>query len=126
MTNCASPEYLQQYGLPQTINCLSQQRLVHYQPTGAPACQGFEVFDGEQSHWYPMLGAVTVNNTEAYREACIAGLGIIQVLTNGIHSLLAAGKLVEIQPAYRARPMPISLLYPQRCHLPQRVRIVMD
>lgn len=36
------------------------------------------------------------------------------------------GRLVEILPKLRARPMPISILYPHRRQLSRRVRVFMD
>jgi DNA-binding transcriptional LysR family regulator len=55
---------------------------------------------------------LTVNSTETYQAACLAGLGIIQVPRVGVRDLLRAKKLIEILPQYRAEPMPVSLIYP--------------
>ena len=57
---------------------------------------------------------MTVNSTETYQAACIAGLGIIQVPRVGVRDALRTKKLVEILPQYRAEPMPVSLIYPRR------------
>jgi DNA-binding transcriptional LysR family regulator len=37
-----------------------------------------------------------------------------------------AGRLVEILPAWRAAPMPVSLIYPNRRHQPRRVQVFMQ
>ena len=73
----------------------------------------------------PMPGALTVNNTEAYMAACQAGLGIIQVPAAAVAAQIAAGTLVEILPQFRPAPMPVSLLYANRRHLPKRVQVFM-
>ncbi len=39
---------------------------------------------------------------------------------------LESGHLVEVMPRFRARPMPVSILYPHRRHLSRRVRVFMD
>jgi DNA-binding transcriptional LysR family regulator len=71
-------------------------------------------------------GAVTVNSTETYSSACLAGLGIIQVPLTGARNALASGKLVSILPQFRAPPMPVSLVYPHRLNLSRRAKLFMD
>ncbi|MNV91488.1 hypothetical protein D3C71_1859860 [compost metagenome] len=44
----------------------------------------------------------------------------------GARQALAAGTLVEILPGLQAEPMPVTLLYAQRRHLPRRVAAFMD
>ena len=44
----------------------------------------------------------------------------------GARVALAAGTLVEVLPACVAEPMPVTLLYAQRRHLPRRVAAFMD
>jgi DNA-binding transcriptional LysR family regulator len=39
---------------------------------------------------------------------------------------LASGQLVEVLPQHRAAPMPVSLLYAHRRHLPKRVQVFMQ
>jgi DNA-binding transcriptional LysR family regulator len=73
-----------------------------------------------------MQGAVTVNNAVAYVEACLAGLGIIQVPVVGMGDLLVQGKLTQLLPQHVPLPMPLTLLYANRRNLSKRVRVVMD
>ena len=61
--------------------------------------------------WVKSGGILTVNSTETYQAACIAGLGIIQVPRTGVREALRAGELIEILPQYRAEPLPVSLIY---------------
>ncbi|MDU4091857.1 MAG: LysR family transcriptional regulator [Pantoea sp.] len=126
MVNCASPSYLMRFGMPLRLEELAQHAMVHYsqQFGGAPA--GFEFYDGQRSHVIQTGGALTVNSTQAYRHACIAGLGIIQAPRHGVQPLLENQQLVEVLPGFRARPMPISLLWPHRRNLAQRVRVFME
>ena len=73
-----------------------------------------------------MRGQVTVNNAEAYVAAAIAGLGLIQTPRSSLEEELRSGRLVEVLPRLRARPMPVSILYPHRRQLSRRVRVFMD
>ena len=129
MRNCASPAYLAQFGTPRHPDELVNHRLVHYVPVLGGRDPGFEYIDpadGKSIRYVAMPGALTVNNSDAYYAACLAGLGIIQVPGAGMSSELASGRLVEILPDYSAAPMPVSLLYANRRHQPKRVQAFMN
>ena len=123
--NCASRSYLKQYGTPKKLEDLADHRLIHYAQTLGARPQGFEYVSTQGNTLYvPMPGVLTVNNSDAYREACIAGLGIIQAPRVGPY--LEDGTLVEILPKHRPAPLPITLLYANRRHLPLRVRVFIE
>ena len=126
IVNCASPAYLATHGVPCSLEDLSRHALVHYVGTLGQRSPGFEYHDGQAYRSVPMRGAITVNSGEAYSAAALAGLGIIQVPRLGARVALAAGTLVEILPECVAEPMPVTLLYAQRRHLPRRVAAFMD
>jgi DNA-binding transcriptional LysR family regulator len=71
-------------------------------------------------------GTLTVNSTETYQAACLAGLGIIQVPRTGVREALRTGELIDILPQYRAEPLPVSLIYPHRRNLSRRVHLFME
>jgi DNA-binding transcriptional LysR family regulator len=73
-----------------------------------------------------MRARITVNSTDSYQAACLAGLGIIQVPRLGIAPRLAAGELVEVLPEFTCEPMPVSILHAHGRAVPRHVRIVMD
>lgn len=123
IVNCASPGYLQRYGTPRSLDDLPRHQLIHYVSTLGARSPGFEYPDGRGGYAsLAMPGALTVNNSEAYQAACLAGLGLIQAPAAGLQPLLDSGQLVEVLPQYRAEPMPVSLLYANRRNLPKRVQ----
>lgn len=124
--NCASPEYLQRFGTPRSLADLAEHRLVHYVLILGAKPIGWEFVENGETRYIEMPGALTVNSTDAYTQACLAGLGIIQVPLAGLRGHLASGRLVEILPDYRPAPMPVSLLYPHRRNLSKRVQVFMD
>ncbi len=129
MINLASPDYLARHGTPRTPEDLADgHALVHYAATLGARSPGFEIAEGTPPavRFVPMAGPLTVNNSEAYLAACLAGLGIVQVPESGTRALRAAGQLVEVLPAWRAAPMPVSLLVVHRRHLPRRVQVFMQ
>lgn len=126
LINCASPGYLVRFGIPNTLEDLSQHAMVHYSQHLGGQPGGFEYDEGNTTRWIKTGGVITVNSTETYRAACIAGLGIIQVPRAGVLQALKEKKLVEILPQFAARPMPVSLLYPHRHNLARRVRVFIE
>lgn len=126
MVNCASPDYLARLGTPQSLQDLEHHHLIHYVTTLGAKSSGFEHLHDGKVLRQPMAGPITVNGAEAYQAACLAGLGIVQAPLIGLHSHLERGTLVSVLPGHPAPPMPITLLYAHRRHLPRRVRVVMD
>jgi DNA-binding transcriptional LysR family regulator len=123
--NCASPAYLHEHGTPRTLDDLDRHRLVHYAPLlGAPPA-GWEYRDGDRTRYRAMSGTITVNNSDAYEAACLAGLGLVQAPALGVRQLIDDGLLVEVLPAFVSAPMPVSLLYANRRHQPKRVQALM-
>ncbi|MBZ2205882.1 LysR family transcriptional regulator [Massilia soli] len=125
LVNCASPAYLARYGVPRSLDDLAAHRLVDYAPSLGAQAALFEYVDGDVVRSVEMPAAVAVNNSDAYQGACLAGLGIIQAPESGLGELLANGRLVEVLPGYRAAPMPVTLLYPNRRQLAKRARLFM-
>lgn len=124
MANCASAAYLAAHGTPHTLDDLDGHLLVRYGSVGA-AGGGFEYRDGDAWRLRPMRSVVTVNNTDAYEAACLAGLGLIQSPRIGLAAMQTHGDVREVLTEFTAEPMPVWLLYPHRRHLPKRVQALM-
>lgn len=125
MANFASPGYLQKFGTPRTIQDLDHHLLVHYSLTlgGEEPC--FEYKKGSRWVTRPMKSIITVNGTDAYQSACLAGLGITQApsLRQSIPTMRSS--LVEIMPEFTCAPMPVSLVHSHGRNVPKSVRAVM-
>jgi DNA-binding transcriptional LysR family regulator len=126
MVNCASPAYLQRYGVPESLADLARHRLVHYVGVLGSRSEGFLYEVDGKLHRLPMAGSVTVNSTDAYEAACLGGFGLIQAPLKGMQSHLLSGELVAVLPQLNAPSMEVSLLYARQRHLPLRVRVFMD
>ncbi|MCF1489727.1 LysR family transcriptional regulator [Pseudomonas sp. AA27] len=126
MRNCASPAYLERYGVPQNLQDLAGHRLVHYVRNLGARSAGFEYEQDGELRFQDMAGVVTVNNAEAYSAACLAGLGLIQVPAVGVDEHLRNGELVSLLEPWQARAMPVSLLYARQRHVPRRVQAFMN
>jgi LysR family transcriptional regulator for bpeEF and oprC len=126
IVTCASPAYLDQYGVPAAPDDLSAHVAVNYvsSRTGKTFPFEFEV-DGELVK-IPMRSVLSVNDGSTYITAGVLGYGIIQPSRYMVSDLLAQGQLQEILTSYRSPPTPMSIVYPHREHLSSRVRAFTD
>lgn len=126
MANFASPAYLEKYGTPRTLEDLASHHLVHYATVFGMRSDGFEYAIDGKNQSVEMRGFVTVNNVETYEAAYLNGLGIAQAPYAGVREHVRAGRLVLVLPDHIPNPLPFSLLYAHRRHLPLRVRVYME
>jgi DNA-binding transcriptional LysR family regulator len=124
MTNYASPAYLDRYGVPTTIDDLDRHYVVHYSQSLGADPPSFEYRDGDRWVERPMRSFVTVNSTDAYEAACVAGLGIAQAPQWGRRAAVRSGALVEVMPALTCAPLPVSIVHAHGRNPPRRVRAV--
>jgi DNA-binding transcriptional LysR family regulator len=125
MMNCASPAYLKKYGTPRTLEDLDQHLVVHYSIRFGTDSPAFEYRDGTVYRDLAMRSLITVNSTDSYLAACLAGLGIIQSPRVGLLPSVASGELVEILPQYSCQPLPVSIVHAHGRNVPRHVRVVM-
>lgn len=126
--NMASPEYLRRHGEPQHPAELAEgHRLIHYaQRLPARSPPVFEWLDAQAGLQQQAVAAVlSVNHTEAYEAAAVAGLGLIQAPPSS-SSQLHTGRLRAVLTAYEAPPLAVHLLWPQQRHLSRRTRALID
>jgi LysR family transcriptional regulator, regulator for bpeEF and oprC len=110
---CASPRYLKQYGEPESVAALSAHRIVNYlsNATGRPLEWRFSV-DGKDMS-VTLRSRFSVNDTEAYVQCGLEGLGLIQLSEFAVSPYLRSGRLKEVLAAARCRPVPVSIVYPK-------------
>lgn len=125
MVNCASPAYLRKYGTPENLHDLAQHFIVHYSLTFGADAPSFEYKDGNGYRELPMQSTITVNSSDAYTAAAVAGLGIIQSPRMAMVGHLAAGTLLEVLTELPCRPMPVSLVQVQGKQARAATRAVM-
>ena len=126
LVNLASPAYLARHGTPRTPADLQHHLAVGYASPSTGRREDWEWLEGGELRQLSLRSRVTVNGAEAYIASCLAGLGLIQLPAYDAAAHLAAGELVAVLPDHRAPPMPMTLLYPHRRHLAQRVRALID
>ena len=123
---CASPLYLRERGEPASIDDLATHEAVIYisNSTGRPLDWRFDV-NGEPVAM-TMPGRFAVNETEAYLQCGIEGLGIIQLSEFVAKPYLESGRLKEVLRESRSAPVPVAILHPHRTQSSAAVRAFVD
>ncbi|MNE76676.1 DNA-binding transcriptional activator GcvA [compost metagenome] len=67
-------------------------------------------------------GALRLSNTEAIRDATLAGLGVAQLGEFLVGDDIRHGRLIPLLPDYVREETPICAVYPTRRHVSPKVR----
>lgn len=122
---CGSPAYFANHGEPASMADLRKHVAV-----------GYAGSIGRSPNWtflqkkdllsISMKEHVTVDDTDAYVAAGVAGLGLIRAASYMVREPLSDGRLKRILSGLETPTEPISALYPQSRHLSPAVRAFID
>lgn len=73
-----------------------------------------------------MPSRFSINETEAYLQCGLGGLGLIQLSEFVAAPYLKSGRLKEVLADSRCSPVPISIVYPQGRHASAATRTFVD
>jgi len=124
MLLCASPAYLAAKGTPLHPRDLALHAVIAYTYWAAKDEWHFDGPEGTVS--VTTRPCIHANNGDTCRAAALAHQGIILQPSFLVGEDLAAGRLVELLPAYRSLEMGIYAVYPSRKHVPPKVRVLVD
>lgn len=122
---CASPSYLERYGMPHTLEDLQRHQAVHYFWASGRNCNWDFVVEGKEEQ-VDVPGVVSVNDWMAHLTCGVQGFGMIQTARFMALPHMVKGDLVEVLPQWRPSPTAISLLYLQSRQLSPKVRAFSD
>ena len=121
----AAPAYLQRAGVPATpADLMHHQCLTLSSDASQTRGWAFEV-DGEVTHLRPS-GRLDCSDGQVLHDWCLHGLGIAWRSTWEVEADVASGRLQEVLEPFAAPPNGIYAVFPQRKHLPLRVRLWID
>lgn len=121
---CASPEYLERRGTPQSPGELLQHDCLHYNIISEREEWTFSGKEGDESMM--IKGVFCSNNGEVLAEAAMHGLGITVLPDFIVEEALADGRLVRILEGHERSPLTLFVLYPSRQHVPAKTRLFID
>lgn len=121
----ASPAYLQRRGTPQHPSELAQHDCLTLS-SDASQTRGWAFrIDGALQH-LRLGGPLDCSDGQVLHEWCLAGLGLAWRSTWEVQGGLARGELASVLDDFAAPPNGIYAVFPQRKHLPLRVRLWID
>jgi LysR family transcriptional regulator for bpeEF and oprC len=123
---CAAPSYLDRYGAPQHPRDLERHRCVNYFSAKTGKIYDWDFTrDGERIQ-VPMPGMIALNDSNAYVQAGLAGLGVIQMTDYLLLQHVREGRMVQLLPDWITDPLPVHIVYPQNRHLSAKVRVFVE
>ena len=122
---CASPGYLAEHGEPETPEDLANHNCLIYSYLSTANIWRFTAPDGREIP-VAVNGTFRINNGMVLAEAAVAGHGILVSPSFYVAELLRSGRLKRILERYRSKELGIHAVYPQRGHVPPKVRAFVD
>ena len=122
---CASPEYLGEHGEPETPEDLASHNCLIYSYLATGNVWRFLAPNGREIP-VAVAGNVRINNGIVLAEAALAGRGILVSPSFYVAPMLRDGRLKRILGDYRLPELGIYAVYPQKDHVPPKVRVFID
>jgi DNA-binding transcriptional LysR family regulator len=126
----ATPAYLKRHGTPESPSDLVKFECLTLS-SDASQTRGWAFLlpgrhgEGELVHLKPM-GPLDCSDGQVLHDWCLQGWGIAWRSTWEVEQEIAEGRLVEVLEGFAAPPNGIYAVFPQRKHLPLRVRLWID
>lgn len=126
MATCASPAYLARHGVPRTLDDLRAHKAVNLFTGRNRRVIDWTFCPAGEIVTLRLESSVLTDNSEAMLACALAGFGLVYALRPALQPHIDAGQLVEVLPGMTGPPKPISVMYPNRDHLPGKVRAFVD
>ncbi len=121
---CASPDYIDRYGLPGTPAELSGHNCVLY--SYSSDANEWTLIGESGPETVTVSGSYQVNNSEALLEALREGVGIGRLPTFVAGPDLKTGPLVKLFESHSLPAFTLYAVFPERQYLPAKVRAFLD
>lgn len=121
---CASPEFIQEYGEPESPDELQHFKCVQLTALRSHFKWVFQLKG--KPHKISIRGKYRTNHIETALDVCKEGIGLGQFLSYQVASSIKNNELVPVLREYEPEPMPVSLVYPHSRLLASRTRTFID
>jgi DNA-binding transcriptional LysR family regulator len=122
---CASPDYLTLHGTPRTPADLQDHHCLTLGPRSAQQ-RGWLFRIGNREQTVKVTGTMACNDGSVLHQWAIEGHGLAWRSLWEVASDLESGRLVAVLPDFEASGSDIYAVFPQRRHLPLRLRTFVD
>lgn len=121
---CATPELLERYGTPTTIEEIGKVPAIVDSNHRVNGAWSFDTPEGRRS--VRVQGRMSVNAPHAVRMAAVEGLGFCQIPYLSVRKDLEAGRLVSVLEEFELKGVGIYAVYAERRHMTQKLRAFVD
>ena len=124
---CAAPAYLARHGEPRHPTDLEKDHhVVSYFSTRTG--KAFPLSFRRKGETFELVGryVVSVNDSNAYLEAALVGMGVAQVPVFMAQQHLARGALQPVLTDWTTELLPLHVVYPPNRHLSNKLRVFVD
>ena len=121
---CASPDYLDERGVPDTPGDLKDHECLLY--TLSSHSDRWPFMAGDKTQEVQVTGRFQANNGDAIRLAALAGSGLALQPTFIVGEDIRAGRLQHVLQDFEVRPMGVYAVYAHRKYLSGKVRTFVD
>jgi len=123
----ASRDYQELFGLPQSIEELSEHNCIIYRPLSSGRRFSWPLMDpaGEHIQFIPR-GNLSVSNISAAKIAMQQNLGLAYMGSWHVEKDLERGDVVPVLESCWIGPKPVWIYYSSRENLPKRIRLFID
>ncbi|MFT2109555.1 LysR family transcriptional regulator [Marinomonas sp. 2405UD68-3] len=122
---CASPNYLSQYGTPNSLDELLQHNALLYKLYEVTH-DHWEFYQNEKKYKVKVASDRTVNDGDIVRRWCIDGVGIAKKSAIDIADDLLTGRLQRLLPDYKIPMTEMWLILPSRQLIRPSIRLIRD
>lgn len=122
----ASTKYIARHGTPRTPSDLDTHVCAVYRLPNTGRIRPWIFRDGVRTLELAPVSRFVCDDGEGLVSAALAHFGLVQVPSYMVEKREGARHLREVLVSYRPKPMPISIIFPSRHHVPERLRVVID
>lgn len=123
---CASPEFLEKYGMPKSVEDLSNYPALIYNAHSNIAEWKCQSPSGEIKT-ISLQRHLTTDNAEMMTQACLVGVGVSLLPIFSCIDYIKNGQLIVLFPEYTTYPQRnIHIIYPQNRYLSNKVRLLSE
>ncbi|HTM63963.1 MAG TPA: LysR family transcriptional regulator [Gammaproteobacteria bacterium] len=118
---CASPEYIAEFGMPESPDDLKQ---FHYITHSFRKPDTILSFKNDKEIFLDYV--IRLNDAQAMLQCALQGLGFIKIFNYFVDEHIRQGRLIEILKEYSEPPKSLYIFYKQQKFLPNKIRVFID
>lgn len=122
----AAPGYLAERGRPAKPEDLRGHECLQFRDPETGRDFSWEFHRGRELIPVETGGRLTVADVGTMLGACLAGVGIAQVMALGVRDLLDDGRLIDLFPDWPGETFPLYALYPSRTLPAAKLRVFLE